>query len=241
MFSIIDKTDYKGLVLLFDEFHNVEDGKIERNYPLSLLLETFSHLQQDKFRLFLVLSGLPPLYPNLVNAKTYAERMFSVWKIGNLNKADAIKAIKNPLKSISQDFSQDLTDKLVQLTKGNPYLIQFFCHFTLENIPKRKIGIKEFQEMLPFLYAQLDNSFFEGRFSRATRGEQEVLFAMAKVSESATPQEIKKFIGISKSDLSQRLESLCAKNLIFKLERGKYSFALPAFKEFLERKEEKSK
>lgn len=233
----IRKAGFKGLVFLYDEFHNFEDGAGE--YPLSLLLEVFSHLQQKGHKYFLALSGLPPLHLNLIKAKTYAERMFVVWPIKELAPDDAKEAMLKPLAKAGIKFSNELINRLILETKGYPYLIQFYCYYILRNIPKKKIALKEYEAIYPMLLKSLDESFFIGRFLRASEVEQGVLFAMAKVGEAFRPIDLLKHLKISKSDLNIRIYSLINKNLIYKISRGKYTFALPAFKEFLEREARK--
>ncbi len=234
--GLILEAGYNGLALLYDEFHFLEDGMVANNFPLSLLLETFSHVQQEGLRFYLVLSGLPPLFPNLVKAKTYAERMFSVKAIGNLSTEDSHKAIRFPLRDSNIMFADELIDALVEETQGYPYFLQFYPYFLIQNIPKKKIGTKEFKEMYPLLLRELDDSFFSGRFIRASDGEQRMLFEMARLGSELRVSELRKRTKINKGYLNQILMSLIEKGLIFRVGRGKYRFTLPLFERFLLRK-----
>ena len=237
VYESILETDYNGLVLLYDEFHFIEDDKVADNFPLSLLLESFSHVQQEGLRYYLVLSGLPPLFPNLVKAKTYAERMFSVKNIGNLSREASQKAIRLPLKNSKITFIEELIDTIVEETQGYPYFLQFYPYYLVQNIPKGKIGLKEFNEMYPLLLKELDESFFSGRFNRASDGEQKILFEMAKLAQEIKFSELKQKTKINKNYLNQILISLINKGLIFRVGRGKYKFTLPLFGKFLLREE----
>lgn len=183
---------------MYDEFHFIEDGKVADNFPLSLLLESFSHAQREGLRYYLVLSGLPPLFPNLVKAKTYAERMFSVKSIGNLSKEASNKAIELPLKNSNTTFTDGLIYTMVEETKGYPYFLQFYPYFLIQNIPKKKKGSKEFNGMYSLLLKELDESFFFGRFDRASDGEQKILFEMAKLVPEIKFSELRKRAKIEK-------------------------------------------
>lgn len=187
-------------------------------------------------RYYLVLSGLPPLFPNLVKAKTYAERMFSVKGIGNLSKKNSQKAIGFPLRDSNITFTDELIDALVEETQGYPYFLQFYPYFLIQNIPKKKIGSKEFKEMYPLILRELDDSFFSGRFSRTSDGEQRILFEMAKLGLELRVSELREKTKIDKNYLNQVLKSLIEKGLIFRVGRGKYRFTLPLFERFLLRK-----
>jgi len=236
VYEAILEAGYNGLVLLYDEFHFIEDGKVNGSYPLSLLLESFSHVQQEGLRYYLVLSGLPPLFPNLVKAKTYAERMFSVKSIINLSKEAAQKAIRLPLKNSKISFTDELINTIVEETQGYPYFLQFYPYYLIQNIPKKKITLKDFQEMHPLLLKELDESFFSGRFNRASDGEQKILFKMARLAPEIKFSELREKAKIDKNYLNQILISLIEKGLIFRIGRGKYKFTLPLFEKFLLRK-----
>lgn len=236
VYESIYKAGYNGLVLLYDEFHFIEDGKIGNNFPLSLLLESFSHVQQKGLRYYLVLSGLPPLFTNMVKSKTYAERMFSVKNIENLSIEASQKAIRLPLKKSKIIFLDELINTIVKETQGYPYFLQFYPYYLIQNIPKKKIGLIEFNEMYPLILKELDGSFFSGRFSRASDSEQKILFEMAKLAPEIRFSELREKTKIDKNYLNQIMISLIEKGLIFRIGRGKYSFTLPLFEKFLLRK-----
>lgn len=236
VYESISKAEYNGLVLLYDEFHFIEDGKIGNNFPISLLLESFSHAQQKGLRYYLVLSGLPPLFPNMVKSKTYAERMFSVKNIGNLSREASQKAIRLPLKKSKIFFIDELINIIVEETQGYPYFLQFYPYYLIQNIPKKKIGLIEFNEMYPLILKELDGSFFSGRFNRASDGEQKILFEMAKLAPEIRFSELREKTKIDKNYLNQIMISLIEKGLIFRIGRGKYKFTLPLFEKFLLRK-----
>lgn len=236
VYEAIIKAEYNGLVLLYDEFHFIEDSKISDNFPLSLLLESFSHVQQEGLRYYLVLSGLPPLFPNLVKAKTYAERMFSVKSLGNLPKEASQEAIGLPLKKSNITFTDELINTIIEETQGYPYFLQFYPYHLIQNIPKKRIGSKEFNEMSPLLLKELDESFFSGRFNRASESEQKILLEMAKLGSEIKFSELREKTEIDKNYLNQILISLIEKGLIYRVSRGKYRFTLPLFEKFLIRK-----
>ena len=236
VYEPISEAEYNGLVLLYDEFHFIEDGKIGNNFPLSLLLESFSHAQQKGLRYYLVLSGLPPLFPNMVKSKTYAERMFSVKNIGNLSREASQKAIRLPLKKSKIFFIDELINIIVEETQGYPYFLQFYPYYLIQNIPKKKIGLIEFNEMYPLILKELDGSFFSGRFNRASDSEQKILLEMAKLVPEIKFSELREKTKIDKNYLNQIMISLIEKGLIFRIGRGKYKFTLPLFEKFLLRK-----
>lgn len=67
---------HRGIVFAYDEAQNLADHAQKEQFPLSLLLDTFQSLQKKGLPVLLVLAGLPTLFPKLVQARTFSERMF---------------------------------------------------------------------------------------------------------------------------------------------------------------------
>lgn len=55
----------------------------------------------------LVLVGLPTLFPRLVEARTYAERMFHVEFLSRLNEEDSRAAILTPIERAGSPIRMD--------------------------------------------------------------------------------------------------------------------------------------
>lgn len=233
--SEISGGGFNGLVFLYDEFHFIEDEKLPNSFPLSMLLEAFSHAQQKGLHYYLVLSGLPPLMTNLVEAKTYAERMFQARVFGRLEPEDSSKAITKPLENTNLSLSEDLIEKLITETRGYPYFLQFYCFYLIDNVPKRKINRKDFEKIYPFLLKRLDESFFMGRFSRTSDGERDLLSKVLDLGDELDVLEIRNRIKKTRGAVNLVLNSLTGKGILYRVRRGKYSFALPLFREFLKR------
>lgn len=235
VYSEIIESDYKGLVWLFDEFHTIEDEKIRGHFPLSMLLEVISHLQQKGCRYFLILSGLPSLFPNLVRAKTYSERMFTVNRVGRLDRSDAKLAIEKPLENTPHEFESRLVDTLVKETDGYPYFLQLYSFLLIDNVPRDRISHRDFLKMRPFILNRLDESFFAGRFEWTSNSERELLFKMTELNDEIETSSLRKSSKKSRGAINLILTRLMEKGIIYRVRRGAYSFTLPLFKEFLKR------
>jgi len=93
----------RGIIFAYDEAQNLRPF-IRQAISLSLLLDVFQSIQKKEIPFMLALTGLPTLFPKLVEARTFAERMFHVIHIDRLNDADSRKAIPNQLKKDSCPF-----------------------------------------------------------------------------------------------------------------------------------------
>ena len=121
-------------------------------------------------------------------------------------------------------------------TRGYPYFIQFYCYYLIEKLNKRDIKLPDYQRVHAEILGQLDRSFFEDRFEQTSEAEREVLFSMAKTGEqNVKTSEIRAKIRRQQDyqTMISSLERLIDKNIIYKARKGRYSFALPLFREFL--------
>ena len=117
-----------GIIFAYDE-RNLADHKAKDQYPLSLLLDVFQSIQRKGIPFMLVLTGLPTLFPKLVEARTYAERMFHLLSLSKLDKESSRKAITEPIakKQCPINFSPESVDTIVQQSDGYPFFIQYIC------------------------------------------------------------------------------------------------------------------
>ena len=70
--------DEHKVIFAYDEAQNLTDHAGKDQFPLSVLLDVFQSIQKKGIPFMLVLAGLPTLFPKLVDARTYSERMFRV-------------------------------------------------------------------------------------------------------------------------------------------------------------------
>lgn len=247
------KGKVKGIVLAYDEAQNLKDHAIDREYPLSLLLEVIQYLQRRQIPYLLVLTGLPTLYPTLVEARTYSERMFHIINLDKLSPEESREAIERPIKkdNCPASFTDEAIDEIVKLSGGYPYFIQFFCKETFDAyIQQISVGIEKPMISIFDIIAKLDTDFYSGRMSRITDKQRELLRIAAKLptaNEEFTVQDIlnkakelndNKF---SSSYINQYLVKLIHVGLIFKNKFGKYCFAVPLLADYINRQEEEDK
>lgn len=105
--------NFKGIVFAYDEAQNLADHTDRDQFPLSLLLDTFQSIQRKGIPFMLALTGLPTLFPKLVEARTYSERMFRVVFLDKL-KSEAVRdAIQKPLEN-HRDERRSLTSNIIK-------------------------------------------------------------------------------------------------------------------------------
>ena len=192
-----------------------------------------------------VLVGLPTLFPDLVDARTYAERMFRVVFLRKLSQQDSKAAIVKPISDAAcpVNLSPTSVDLIVGMSGGYPYFIQFICREVYDTF-LANIQTTGQTGTIPesAITRKLDSDFFAGRWARVTDRQRDLMFVIASLDESDeefTVQEVvekskeKLEKGFSPSHVSQMLSTLSAAGLVYKNRHGKYSFAVPLFGQFV--------
>lgn len=239
----------RGIVFAYDEARTLSDHGDEHQYPLSLILEVFQSIQKKGVPFLLVLTGLPTLFPKLVEARTFAERMFRVVFLVRLGPKDSREAITRPISDARcpVSFTASAADKLIEISGGYPYFIQFVCRELFDAYIQR-VGRGAPPEVpVAAVQKKLDSDFFAGRWARATDRQRELLEVIARLEDpdgEFTVQEIversKTLLakGFSPSHANQMLAALGASGLVYKNRHGKYSLAVPLLGQFIRRQME---
>lgn len=239
----------RGVVFAYDEAQNLADSPAKDEYPLSLLLDVFQSIQKKDIPFMLVLTGLPTLFPKLVEARTFAERMFRVVVLGKLDREDSRQAIVKPIETTGcpVSFREDSVETICSESGGYPYFIQFICRETYDAFIQQIADAGELTGVpVDAITRKLDSDFFAGRWAKATDRQRELLWVIArlgKADEEFTVQEIvaKSAEELAKpfgaSHVNQMLSTLCEAGLVYKNRWGRYSFAVPLFDRFILRQD----
>jgi len=240
-------TKVKGIVLAYDEAQILKDKAQEKQYPLSLLLEVIQYLQRREIPYLLVLTGLPTLYPNLIEARTYAERMFTIITLEKLSDEESKKAIQNPIKKVKDcpvTFSEYGISEIIKYSNGYPYFIQFICkEFFDTYLQQIKLGIEHPVVTIVEFVKRLDTDFYAGRWGRVTERQKELLIIIAQLPNANDEFSNKEIVDNSiilnnefkTAQVNNMLTALIDAGLVFKNRRSKYSFAIPLLADYIKR------
>ncbi len=237
----------KGIIFAYDEAQNLSDSANTNEFPMSLLLDVFQSIQRQSIPFMLVLTGLPTLLPKLVEARTYAERMFHTVFLNKLDEQSSKDAITKPIEdnSCPINFAPESVESIYRISAGYPYFIQYICREVFD-IWLQALESKEPAPPIPIdgIQRKLDADFFSGRWARATDRQRELLklvVMLPNCEEEFTVQEIAQISKeisakpFSNSHINQMLSTLAGSGLVYKDRRGKYCFAVPLLGQFIKR------
>ena len=241
--SFLKESGARGLVFAYDEAQNLSDQALKEQFPLSILLEVFQSLQKKGCRLLLVLTGLLTLFPELVKARTYSERMFHVIELGRLSGEASRDAILKPIEDTNCPvrLTPESVTTIVDLSGGYPYFIQFICREVYDAFMQGSHSVPADE-----IIRKLDSDFFAARWARATDRQRELLMLIASLDncdEEFTVRDIvslssREDLGVkpfSSSHVSQMLSTLMRVGLVYRNRWGKYTLAVPLMEQFIRR------
>jgi AAA+ ATPase superfamily predicted ATPase len=249
VWEMVKESKMRGIVFAYDEAQTLADFAEKEEYPLSMLLDVFQSLQRQNVPFMLALTGLPTLFPKLVEARTYSERMFRVVFLDRLDKKDSREAIIKPIQNAECPviFNDESVDIIANISSGYPYFIQFICREVYDVYIVQKARGEEASVPVKAIIQKLDSDFFAGRWAKATDRQRDLLHVIASLDNcdsEFTIQEVtdasKKAEGIkgfSNSHVNQMLSSLCQAGLVYKNRHGRYSFAVPLLGQFIRRQQ----
>jgi hypothetical protein len=235
----------RGIIFAYDEAQNLADHAQKEEYPLSLLLDVFQSIQKKGIPFMLVLTGLPTLFPKLVEARTFAERMFHVIVLDRLNEAESRDALNKPLDELQFQllFNVQVVNSIAKYSDGYPYFLQFMGREMVDVfIQALETDQQNITLSINEIIRKLDSDFYAGRWARATDRQREILTVIANLESAESEFTVQEIAAKSKemsdkpftpSHISQMLVSLCNAGLIYKNRHGKYSFAVPLLGRFI--------
>ncbi len=203
---------------------------------LGALIMAMHRLQQLQLPLVLVGAGLPILPALAGNAKSYAERLFNFPHIGELSHEDAFRALREPARAASADFTDEALAEIFRLTRGYPYFLQEWAYqaWNLSEVPE--ISAEVVKGATPTVISRLDANFFRVRFDRLTPGEKRFLRAMAELGSGPhRTGDIADCLQVKVTSLGPVRAKLIAKGMIYSPSHGDMAFTVPLFDEFMQR------
>ncbi len=244
--KVLKQQNARGVIFAYDEAQNLSDQAQKEQYPLSLLLDVFQSIQRKGVPFMLALTGLPTLFPKLVEARTFAERMFRVVFLDRLTDRESTDAIKKPIESgkCPVKLSDVSVGTIVRLSGGYPYFIQFICREVYDAFLQRLNDGRDAAVPVAEIHRKLDSDFFAGRWGRATDRQRDLLSVIARLAECDSEFSVQAIVEKSKehggkpfgnSHVNQMLGALTEQGLIYKNRYGRYSFAVPLLGAFIRR------
>ena len=216
------------VVILIDEIQYFTSRE------LSSLIMAMHKMQQKQLPLVLIGAGLPILPSLAGESKSYAERLFSYPRIGQLAEEDAFKALQEPIQEEGEAIEDNALARIYDITKGYPYFLQEWGYQCWNLASTSPIDIKIVEQATSTVEERLDQNFFSVRFDRLARKEKTYLRAMATLGTGPyKTSDVAGVFGKKVSRFGPIRASLLKKGMIYSPAYGDIDFTVPLFAEFM--------
>ncbi len=201
---------------------------------LSALIMAIHRVNQRNLPLVLVGAGLPQIVGLTGKSKSYAERLFDFPAVGQLNETDSASALQSPVRSHQVEFTDPAIQEILRETQGYPYFLQQWGHEAWNIASASPITLENIKEASKLAIANLDQSFFRGRFDRLTPREKEYMRALASLGEgNQRSGDIAAALRVKPQSIAPIRSSIIQKGMIYSPAYGDTAFTVPLFGDFL--------
>ncbi|UWP95120.1 ATP-binding protein [Aliiroseovarius crassostreae] len=224
------KSAGKGWCILIDEVQYLKENE------LAALIVAIHKIGQKQLPVIFFGAGLPQLAGLSGDAKSYAERLFSYPKVGALDDAAALQAIKGPINEEGEEITDSAMEKILEITECYPYFLQEWGFQSWNTADSSPIDQSDIQAATESALKRLDEGFFQVRFDRLTPKEREYVIAMSELGKGPyRSSEVADQLGEAPSKLGPRRAQIIAKGMIYSPQYGDIDFTVPMFDDYLRR------
>lgn len=239
--SAASRAGRDGVALLFDEAQILSNDKTrDEDHPMSMLLAAVSMLQRQGLPAALVLCGLPTLTINLLEARTYSERMFRGDEVSSLPAAEARQAFTVPLEGTGRTATDEAVDRVLRTVKGYPYFIQLWgaeLWDAATYAEEQTLTTEVLDAIDDEIYRRLDFDFYAPRVDSLTPAEQDLLNDAAACSyPPLLAGELGGRSPKSVGNVNVLLGRLVKANVLYRQGKRRYFYTAPGFEEYLRRR-----
>lgn len=220
----------KPLALLIDELQYLS------KQDLAALIRGLHAVAQESLPLVLFGAGLPQLYSQAGEAKSYAERLFRFAEVDRLSQPDSHEVVRSPVRREGAFVTDDALEEIYKQTRGYPYFLQEWGYRAWNLAPREGIDLKVAREASRQSLKDLDHQFFRVRFDRVTPAEREYLRALAELGEGVCrSSDVAELIGKTTHQLGPVRDALIRKGMVYSPAHGDIAFTVPLFDQFMKR------
>jgi hypothetical protein len=220
-----------GALFLVDEMQFLAKPEMEA------IAAAMHRISQLSLPVALIGTGLPQLPGLMVEAKSYAERLFAYPGLGTLSPEAAAAALSRPADNLGVELTDEALARILALSGGYPAFIQAYGKQVWNDAVDSPIVLDDVHASEPSVQDTLDREFFHTRFEKATPAERDYMSAMSVLGDGPyAVAAVSKRMGKATTSLSVRRDALIKKGLIYAPDHGVVDFTVPHFAAFMRRR-----
>lgn len=215
----------------------IDEIQYLKRYELEALVNAIHRVNQKRLPIMIFGAGLPKIFKELGEAKSYSERLFVFERVDALTAEEARLAITEPARKMKKSYQKEAIDRVVTVTDGYPYFIQEFCSIIWDKAETEAvICFDKVMQAEEEFFKRLDAGFFKVRYERCTAKEREFMYAMVSCGDlPCNIANVAKILGCKVSSISPVRAQLISKGLIYATGHAEIDFTVPQFDAFIKR------
>jgi len=228
------KETKKKSVLLIDEFPDIVDIKINGKKLEEAVIKKIRTIQEGyKYTALNVSGSTRRTMESAVLSSTSAfYRQFIVKEVGPFSKEAVNELMDKNL--VNARLSSKALDSLFDFTAGIPFYVQFLGRL-LNKYSVKILDEQVINKVIGEFLSQEGDLIFKEEFEKLSEKERLIVITMAK-KDLGSFSHISETLGNQVTNLGRHLVYLEEKDILYKEERGLYSFTDPIFKQWLAKK-----
>ncbi|MCW4043853.1 MAG: ATP-binding protein [Candidatus Bathyarchaeota archaeon] len=224
------------IVLFIDDFQLITRCLEKR--VLEVTRNVFTILGRERKKISLVVSGTPELFSEFVDVHEPMIRFFEPRKLQSLSDKDVREAIQKPIKKLGITYDEEVITNILELSEGNPYLVQLLGHYTFECL-KGKVGtLTDLKKGVELALKHLETSRFQNMYELASTSERIVIFSLYQLGKASSFSKIlskSKENGLKVGTTKKLIQRLHKEKMILKqIPSGQYDFQTKLFRMWLD-------
>jgi hypothetical protein len=223
------------LLLMFDEFENLEAFRQRGLLDLDLLLSWFRSISQNSSRVALLFCGLKTIYdmgPDWTKHFVNVERI----KVSFLRPADARDLISRPVSAQSTHtiFDEEVAGEIMRVTNSHPFLLQALCSKLIDNLNDASQEQASKQDIAMSIEEIFENrkDYFWNQWQRSSDGQKQCLIALHTLGKASGAQIVQQS-KLSTQSVYEALDQLRERDIVFR-DQQMYQFAVPIFARWID-------
>ncbi len=214
-------------VIMVDDLHYMLGNYREGLYDIRSI---FQELAERRCNYMLIVTSPLELFELKETAEPF-KRFFEIMTLGPFDlkgtKEAALKPISN--EKIDLKIADNVISEIHKLTEGHPYFVVFFMKDIMDTGMTRNFDRGHFNNILNSIMKHLGGIKFRSDFNSASEEEKKLLIKFAN-----SKKEVLRAVDMSRTKPPNvMLSRLIKKNLLNKVERGKFKLYHPLFKKYL--------
>lgn len=161
----------------------VDEMQFLKRDELEAVAVAMHRMSQKRLPIALAGTGLPQLPGLIVEAKSYAERLFAYPRLDRLDPDAARAALALPAQAEDVVFHEEALTRILELFGAYPAFLQAYGRETWNTAPRSPVTIDDIRTAEPIVQRTLDEQFFHVRFEKATPAERRYMSAVAALGD----------------------------------------------------------